>query len=115
MTRIQWKVERTYLVWNAVTVEWRNPSGSTGVILVPSDHGHPPFQRGIVDCFWVDPSLIFSSAVQPHAMAPELKRLDTPPKENFQEIHASYSISNQLNYTLHQHLHVSFLLRNHLQ
>ena len=115
MTRIQWEVQQTYLVWITVAVEWRNHSGSARVILVPSNSGHPPFQSGIVDCFWIDPSHILSPAVQPHAMAPELKRLDTMPKKNLQEIHTRHSLPNQLNYTLHQHLHVSFLLRNHLQ
>ena len=48
-------------------------------------------------------------------MAPELKRLDTTPKKNLQEIHTRHSLPNQLDYALHQHLHVGFLLRNHLQ
>ena len=115
MTRTQWRAEQAYLVWITVVVERRNPSGSTRVILVPSNNGHPPFQSGIVDCFWIDPSHILSPTVQPHAMAPRLKRLDSAPKENFQEIHACHSLPNQLNYALHQHLHVSFLLRNQLQ
>ena len=115
MMRIQWEVGQTCLVWITVAVEWRNPSGPARVVLVPSNSGHPPFQSGIVDCFWIDPSHILSPTVQPHAVAPELKRLDSAPKENFQEIHARHSLPNQLYYALHQHLHVSFLLRNQLQ
>ena len=89
-------------------VEWRNPSGSAWVILVSGNGSHPPFQSDIVDCFWMDPSLVLSPTVQPHAVAPELKGLDTTPKENLQEIHARHSLPNQLYYTLHQHLHVAF-------
>ena len=39
----------------------------------------------------MDSSLVFSPTVQPHAVAPELKGLDTTPKENLQEIHARHS------------------------
>ena len=94
MARIQLEVKWAYLVWNAGMVEWWNPPGSTRVILVPSDRGHPPLQRGVVDCFWIDPSLIFGSAVQPHAMASVLKRLDTSPEKNLQEIHTRHSFPN---------------------
>ena len=114
VTRTQWRAEQTYLVWIAVVVEWRNPSGSAWVILVSGNGYHPSFQSDIVDCFWMDSSLVFGPTVQPHAVAPELKGLDATPKEDLQEIHARHSLPNQLHHALHQHLHVSFLLRNQL-
>ena len=103
-----------YLVWIAVVVEWRNPSGSAWVVLVSGDGYHPSFQSDIVDCFWMDSSLVFGPTVQPHAVAPELERLDATPEENLQEVHARHSLPNQLHHALHQHLHVSFLLQNQL-
>ena len=104
-----------YLVWIAVVVEWRNPSGSAWVILVSGNGGHPSFQSDIVDCFWMDPSLILGSTVQPHRVASVLKRLDAPPKEDFQKIHARHSVPNELDHALHQHFYLGFLLRKHLQ
>ena len=114
-TRAQWRAEQVYLVWIAVVVEWRNPSGSAWVVLVSGNGYHPSFQSDIVDCFWMDSSLVFGPMVQPHAVAPELKGLDATPEEDLQEVHARHSLPNQLYYVLHQHLHVSFLLRNQLQ
>ena len=114
-TRTQWRAEQAYLVWITVVVEWRNPSGSAWVILVSGNGGHPSFQSDIVDCFWMDSSLVFGPTVQPHAVAPELERLDATLEENLQEVHACHTVPNQLHHALHQHLHVGFLLRNQLQ
>ena len=114
-TRMQWRAGQVYLIWITVVVEWRNPSGSAWVVLVSGDGCHPSFQSDIVDCFWMDSSLVFGPTVQPHAVAPELKGLDATPEEDLQEVHARHSLPNQLNYMLHQHLHVGFLLRNQLQ
>ena len=74
-----------YLIWITVVVEWRNPSGSVWVVLVSGDGYHPSFQSDIVDCFWMDSSLVFGPTVQPHAVAPELERLDAALEENLQE------------------------------
>ena len=114
VTRTQWRAEQAYLVWIAVVVEWRNPSRSAWVVLVSGNGYHPSFQSDIIDCFWMDSSLVFSPTVQPHAVAPELKGLDTMPKENLQEIHTCHSFRNQPDHALHQHLHISFLLQEHL-
>ena len=75
-------------------VEWRNPPGSSRVVFIPFDRGHPPFQRGVVDYFWMDPSFILGSTVQPHTMALVLKWLDAPPKEDLQKVHTRHSFPN---------------------
>ena len=75
-TRAQWRAEQVYLVWVAVVVEWRNPSGSARVVPVSGNGYHPSFQSDIVDFFWMDSGLIRGPTVQPHAVAPELERLD---------------------------------------
>ena len=81
-TRTQWKAEQVYLVWVAVVVEWRNPSGSARVVPVSGNGYHPSFQSDIVDFFWMDSSLVFGPTVQPHAVAPELKGLDATLEED---------------------------------
>ena len=48
-TRAQWRAEQVYLVWVAVVVEWRNPSGSARVVPVSGNGYHPSFQSDIVD------------------------------------------------------------------
>ena len=96
-------------------VEWWDPPGSSRVVLIPCDRGHPPLQCGVVDCLWVDPSFILGSTVQPHTMASVLKWLDAPPKEDLQKVHAHHSLPNQLDYMLHQHFYLGFLLREHFQ
>ena len=103
-----------YLIWIAVVVEWRNPSGSAWVILVSGNGYHPSFQSDVVDCFWMDSSLVFGPTVQPHAVAPELERLDAALEENLQEVHACHSVPNELDHALHQHFYLGFLLRKHL-
>ena len=114
-TRTQWKAEQVYLVWVAVVVEWRNPSGSARVVPVSGNGYHPSFQSGIVDFFWMDSSLVFGPTVQPHAVAPELEGLDATPEEDLQKIHTRHSVSNELDYALHQHFYLNFLLRKHFQ
>src|SRR5512133_2029953 len=109
-TKTRRKAEQVYLVWDAVVVEWRNPSGSARVVPVPGNGYHPPFQSDIVDFFWMDSGLVRGPTVQPHAVAPELERLDAALEENLQEVHACHSVPNQLHHSLHQHLHVGFLL-----
>ena len=96
-------------------VEWWDPPSPSRVVLVPCDGGHPPLQRGVVDCFWMDPSGVLGTAVQPHRVASVLERLDAPPKEDFQKIHARHSVPNELDHALHQHFYLGFLLRKHLQ
>ena len=88
--KAQWRAEQVYLVWVAVVVEWRNPSGSARVVPVSGNGYHPSFQSDIVDFFWMDSSLIFGPTVQPHAVAPELKGLDATPEEDLQKIHARH-------------------------
>ena len=105
----------SYLVRLIRLVEWRDPPGSTRVVLVPRDGSHPPLQCGIVDLLWVDPTGVFSTRIQPHRVAPVLEWLDAPPKENLQKVHAGRAVANQLNYSLHQHFHLSLLLQNYFQ
>ena len=63
----------------------------------------------------MDPSGVFGTTVQPHQVASVLERLDAPPKEDFQKIHARHSVPNELDHALHQHFYLGFLLRKHLQ
>ena len=105
----------SYLVWFIRLVEWRDPPGPMRIVLVPLDGSHPPLQCDIVDLFWVDPSGVFSTRVQPHRVAPVLEWLDAPSKENLQKVHASHTIANELDYPLHQHFNLSLLLRNYFQ
>ena len=114
-TRTQWKAEQVYLVWDAVVVEWRNPSGSARVVPVPGNGYHPPFQSGVVDFFWMDSSLVFGPTVQPHAVAPELERLDALTEKHLQQVHASYTLTDQLDHPLDQHVSFHPLRNSHFQ
>ena len=105
----------SYVVCLIRLVELRDPPGSTRVVLVPRDGSHPPLQCGIIDLLWLDPTGVFSTRIQPHRVAPVLERLDAPPKENLQKVHASHTVANQLDYSLHQHFNLSLLLRNYFQ
>ena len=44
-----------------------------------------------------------------------MERLDAPLKEDLQEIHTSDPVTNELDHSVDQHLHVRLLLREHLQ
>ena len=96
-------------------VEWWDPPSPSRVVLIPCDCVHPPLQCGVVDHFWMDPSGVFGTTVQPHRVASVLKWLDAPSKEDLQKIHTRHSVPNKLDYALHQHFHLSFLLKKHLQ
>ena len=63
----------------------------------------------------MDPSGVFGTTVQLHRVASVLKRLGAPSKEDLQKIHTRHSVPNKLDYALHQHFHLSFLLRKYLQ
>ena len=95
-------------------VEWRDPPGSTRVVLVPCDGSHPPLQCGIVDLLRVDPSGVFGARIHPHRMVSVLKRLDASSKEDLQEIRVGDPVTDKLNYTLDQHFNLRFLFRYHL-
>ena len=105
----------SYLVWFIRPVEWQDPPGPMRVIFVPCDGSHPPLQCGVVDLLWVDPSGVFGTRLQPHRVSSVLEWLNAPSKENLQKIHASHSVANELDYTLHQHFNLSLLLRNYFQ
>ena len=63
----------------------------------------------------MDPSGVFKTRIHPHRMVSSLKRLDAPLKEDLQEIHTSDPVTNKLDHSIDQHLHVRLLLREHLQ
>ena len=48
-------------------------------------------------------------------MVTGLKRLNAAPEEDFQEIHAGHAITDELDHSLDQHLHLCFLPRGHFQ
>ena len=96
-------------------VKWWDPPSPSRVIFIPRDGSHPPLKCGVTDRLWMDPSGVFGTAVQPHRVASVLERLDAPPKEDFQKIHARHSVPNKLDHALHQHFYLGFLLKKHLQ
>ena len=96
-------------------VEWGNSPGSPGIVLVPSNARQPLLQCVVVDLLRMDPSGVFKTRIHPHRMVSSLKRLDAPLKEDLQEIHTSDPVTNKLDHSIDQHLHVRLLLREHLQ
>ena len=105
----------TYLVHVVRVVEWNYPPGSSGVVLVSCDARQPPLQHLISDLLRVDPSGVVKTRVQPHRVVTSLNRLDAPPKEDFQQVHASHTLADKLNHSTDQHLDLRLFLRRHFQ
>ena len=96
-----------------VVAEGDDSPGSSGVVLVACDalqpHGHGLGWH----FFWMDPSGVVRSGVQPHRMVTSLKRLDASTEEHFQQVQASDTLINQLEHFLNQHLRLHVLGNSH--
>ena len=96
-------------------VEWWNPPSPSRVVLISCDGSHPPLQCGVVDHFSTEATRCGCTVVPKTPLGSVQKRLDAPSKEDLQKIHTRHSVPNELDYALHQHFYLSFLLREHLQ
>ena len=105
----------TYLVHVVRVVEWNYPPGSSGVVLVSCDARQPPLQHLISDLLRVDPSGVVKTRVQPHRVVTSLERLDAPPEEDLQQIHARHALTDKLNHSTGQHFDLGPFLRRHFQ
>ena len=103
------------LVWFVGLIKWRDSPGSSGVILVASDTPQPLLHRILVDFFWVHPSGIFNARIHPHRMVAGLKWLNASSEEDFQQIHSSYTLTDEIDHSLNQHFHLRFLPWSHFQ
>src|SRR3954464_8349484 len=48
-------------------------------------------------------------------MIASLERLDVPPKEDLQQIHASHAVADKLNHSTDQHFDLGLFFRRHFQ
>ena len=107
--------QKVYLVGRVPIAEGDDSPGSSGVVLVACDAPQPQSYGFGWHFFWMDPSGVVRSGIQPHKVITGLERLDASTEEHFQQIQAGNTIIDELDHSIHQHLRLHGLSSGYFQ
>ena len=107
--------QKVYLVGRVSVAEGDDSPGSSGVVLVACDAPQPQSYGFRRHFFWMDPSGVVRSGIQPHRVIAGLERLDASTEEHFQQVQAGNAIIDELDHSVHQHPRLHGLFSGYFQ
>ena len=94
---------KAYPIGRVVAAKGNDSPRSSGIVLIACDAPQPQSYCCRRYFFWMNPSSVVRSRIQPHWVIAGLERLDVSTEEHLQQIQTHDTIIDKLNHPIYQH------------